>query len=321
MAGQKFMSDADIDSLISDVEAKLNESIAKSEVISKSDEELPEMGGEESVGLGGDEAGSIEGDAPGMDETSDELGGEAAPAEAAPEEGMGEEMSNEGELLEEDHISDDELRHIYSSMDHEEVERHYMILRGVLSDAYSSMDGQGTEEAGQESMGQEGIGQEDIGQEDMGQESIGQEGMGQEGMQAAPTAEIPQEEPEERMAMSEKKVEVKTETADLKKSNEELQTSLTKAIELIEKMSKPQPKRKSFSTEIEYIKKSETDVPAVEKKEELQFDGMAKSELVQRCNEVSRSGTLEKSDRAIINSFVLRGEGQSQVVEILRRNK
>ena len=299
MARQQLMSDADIDSLISDVEAKLNESIAKTETISKSDEEvLSEESAAEEAGLGGEEVG---GDAPAMEETSDELGGEAGSEEVAATDGMGEEaVGGEEGVLEDDHISDDELRHIYSSMDHEEIERHYMILRGVLSDAYSSMDGQ--EEAGMEQAAPE----------------AGMEQAAPEAAMAPPQEEAGMEE--ERLAMSEKTEEASTEVADLKKSNEELQSSLAKAIELVEKMSKPQPQRKSFSTEIEYIKKSENDAPAEEKKEELQFDGMAKSELVQRCNEISRSGKLEKSDRAIINSFVLRGEGQDQVVEILRRN-
>jgi len=308
MARQQLMSDADIDSLISDVEAKLNESIAKTETISKSDEEvLSEESAAEEAGLGGEEVG---GDAPAMEETSDELGGEAGSEEVAATDGMGEEaVGGEEGVLEDDHISDDELRHIYSSMDHEEIERHYMILRGVLSDAYSSMDGQ--EEAGMEQAAPE------AGMEQAAPEA-GMEQAAPEAAMAPPQEEAGMEE--ERLAMSEKTEEASTEVADLKKSNEELQSSLAKAIELVEKMSKPQPQRKSFSTEIEYIKKSENDAPAEEKKEELQFDGMAKSELVQRCNEISRSGKLEKSDRAIINSFVLRGEGQDQVVEILRRN-
>jgi len=98
----------------------------------------PAMGGEGDPAMGGegDPAMGGEGDpAMGGDE---EMGGDPAMGgEGDPAMGGDDALANEGEDGE---ISDEELHQIYASMDPSELERHYMIVRGLLRDAYAKME-------------------------------------------------------------------------------------------------------------------------------------------------------------------------------------
>jgi hypothetical protein len=98
----------------------------------------PDMGGDPSMGgdpaaapapdMGGDPA--AEGDMGGDPAAEGDMGGDPA-AEGNPDEAL---QGEEGD------ISDEELQQIYASMEPQELERHYMIIRGMLRDAYAKME-------------------------------------------------------------------------------------------------------------------------------------------------------------------------------------
>ena len=124
-----LFTESEIDDILGAVEESMQSAaaLAKNFPPAEEDEEqgdAPEMGAESSheIGTEGEEQ-------PGGDPA---MGGEGDPAM-----GGDDALANEGEDGE---ISDEELHQIYASMDPSELERHYMIVRGLLRDAYAKME-------------------------------------------------------------------------------------------------------------------------------------------------------------------------------------
>lgn len=155
MAGQ-FFSESEIDEILGAVEETMQNAanLAKSAEFAQDDSEeegdAPAMPAEE--GQEDQSAPEESAEAP-----SEEMGDEAAPAAPAEEQGMeeapaapgeeagmpAEEQGMEGDqALEGDdgELSDEELHQIYANMEPAELERHYMIIRSMLRDAYAKME-------------------------------------------------------------------------------------------------------------------------------------------------------------------------------------
>lgn len=147
-------TDQQIDDLLKSVEQELNkaEALSKSAPIAKADpqeEEAPAAEAPAAEAAPAPEAPAAEAPAP---EAAPEAAAaapapegdpaamppaEGAPAEAPAEAAPGEEqMAQEGEQP----LSDEELHEIYASMPPEELERHYMIIRSLMQDAYAKAE-------------------------------------------------------------------------------------------------------------------------------------------------------------------------------------
>jgi len=240
MAG-KFFTDTEIDEILSAVESSLEEatSLAKSEDSTKNlkKEEGKEVFDEESDAPVLEESPEAAPEAPVSEEVAPapaeesmaptEESFEAAPEEeAAPqmapeedpmaEEPMGDEMGDEA-LEGEGELSDDELHEIYASMDPSDLERHYMIVRSLLRDAYAKAEKEEVEKCG------------DVTKSET-------------------------KTKEDRLNKSESN-EVVKKLEELEKSNSELKSSLAQAVKAIKILVKPE--RKAVTNEVEFVKKSE----------------------------------------------------------------
>ena len=146
-------TDKEIDNLLKSVEAELDaQSLSKSEALSKAppQEDEAEMAPPVAEAAPAPEAQAAEAPAPEMAPDAaaapapegDPMAApapeaEGAPAEAPAEAAPGEEqMAQEGEQP----LSDEELHEIYASMPPEELERHYMVIRSLMQDAYAKAE-------------------------------------------------------------------------------------------------------------------------------------------------------------------------------------
>lgn len=185
-----------------------------------------------------------------------------------------EQLEQEGQ--DQGEISDEELHEIYASMDEQELHRHLTAIEAAL--------GGGQEQAEQQQA-----------PEQMAQAP-----------EAAPAAA-------DDMAMKSEKVQsslVKSE--DMKKlqdENDQLKKSLDKVIAAMGKAF--QPTRKAV-TDIEYIKKSES---------QPDEQPLTKAETVAKLNKIVTSSSLSKADRQAINDFILNDGSKEQVKTILKGGK
>jgi len=291
MAGQ-FFSDSEIDEILGAVE----ETMQNAANLAKGG--FPPQEGDEEVGdapaLPTDEGQADMGQEAPAEVPSEDMGA-GAPGEEAPigeevpgeEAGMGDEMGApeeeagmppeagaEGdEALEGDdgELNDEELHQIYSSMDPSDLERHYMIIRSMLRDAYAKMEK--TEDSSEDQ-------QNSNEEEDM-----------------AKTEEL------------EKKV------SELTKSNDEMQKSLEAAVKAMQIIAKPE--RKAVTSEVQVLGKTESDVANGTNEGSVDYTSLSKSDITEKLNDKVRDPSLSKSDRDAINGYLLRGEGQDQVIKIL----
>lgn len=145
---KNYFSDSEIDNILNEVEEELNNSLAKSQALSKAfpgAEEGSEQPEAAPASPAPAAAASPDMAAPAASPdmaapASPDMGAPAEDAGAAPE--MGQEGQPGEEALEDGSISDEELQQIYGSMDPQELERHYMILRGLLRNQYAGQEGQ-----------------------------------------------------------------------------------------------------------------------------------------------------------------------------------
>ena len=146
----KTLTEAEIDQILADVEQTLNASVlSKSEKtpkkLAKADEDRPEDD-RPAAEAPAPESSALAEDAPAAppaEGAPTEEAPAAPPAEEAPAEGApAEETPAEGseEELEEPQLSDEELHQIYGSMSPEELERHYMVIRQYMQEAYAKME-------------------------------------------------------------------------------------------------------------------------------------------------------------------------------------
>lgn len=289
MSGHYF-SESEIDEIIGAVEESMQKaaSLAKADFSDTEDKgDAPEMAAppEMADASAADApppapAVDVAPPAPGMGaEESHEIGteGEEMPGgEPAAEEGMEQapdQMEAEGDaaLAEDDgELSDDELHQIYASMDPSDLERHYMIIRGMLRDAYAKME------------------------------------KSEDGSSDASTKK-------DEVDMV-KKSEYENKISELEKSNEEMKKSLEAAIKAVELISKPE--RKAVTSEVQVLGKTESDVSSG-KESDIDYSSLSKSEITAELNKKVRDPNLSKSDRDIINGYLLRGEGQKEVIKLL----
>jgi hypothetical protein len=205
----------------------------------------------------------------------------APPQDGAPQDGAGDDMGGE--------LSDEELQQVYSQMPPEELERHYMILRNVLSQHYG-----------------------DQGQQD------DMDGA-QQAPPAPPEAPAPQmkaercakcgdmhkgEKCESKMAKSED-----SEVAKLKKELDKVNSQMENLVVALEKSFRPA--RKAIEG-IEYVKKSELDVP--------QGQPLSKADKKDKIRSLMKSEAsrkLTEDQRNAIKAFFLHGEREAQIDQIL----
>lgn len=207
---------------------------------------------------------------------------DAAPApEAAP---ANPEQQIEGEQADQP-LTDEELHQVYASMDPQELERHFAVVRDVIQQTYG--------QAGEEQM--EG------------------EQAPQAPEQAAPEAEqapqAPEQAPEQQPeAQPEQEMQpdeaMKSESfIKLKKENDEIKKSLASLTKVIETMTKPQ-------------RKSATLI-----KNEVVLEPMQKSEVKLEISKLVRDPSLKKSERQFINNFLYTGADQEKVEEIIKSRR
>lgn len=294
-----------LDELIADLDSAWAEAMKKSESLSKDEEGKAPEAGSGSPDLGSDAAPSpAAGGAP----EAPAAEGAPAPEEPVADEGMADEdqgapeMGEEGQpgqdemggeqQLEDQHLSDEELQQVYSSMPPEELERHYMVIRGLLQQQYAK--GEQDPNGGQVSSG--------IKKE----EKASKEEMDKCGEMSSPA-----------MKKSEEAAVVK-ELEGLKKSNQELQAGLEKALQAIKVLA--QPTRKAITSEVQFIQKSEG-MNTQPTQGKPAFESMSKSELTGHLNDLCKTDKLSKAERDVINGFVLHSAGKEKVIDILRSKK
>lgn len=139
-----------------------------------------------------------------------EMAPEQAPEEMAPESAPEQAPEQAIQSEEDAPLSDEELQQVYSSMDPEELERHFTVIKDVLT----AIHGEGGAEAGE-------VPSDEMAEGD------------------APEAAMPETMPEEEAMKSEAFIKLKKENEEIKKSI----VSLTKAIETLAK-----PARKAVTS-------------------------------------------------------------------------
>ena len=273
-----YFTDTEIDEIIGAVEESMQNAANLAKSADFKDEEMgdgpemgeAEMGGEEALAQTTSEEAPQE---PISEEAPQEAMSEEAPqepiSEEAPQEAMGEEQLGEESLEEDDgELSDEELHQIYSSMEPSDLERHYMIIRGMLRDSYAKMEKSESSDKGEESLS--------------------------------------------------KKEDYEAKIKELTKNQKEMESSLAAAFKAMELMAKPE--RKAVTSEIQVLGKTESDVASSNAKEEVDFSTLSKNEIVSKINEKVKDPKLAKSERDIINQYLLHGEGKEQVFNLLRSN-
>jgi hypothetical protein len=295
-----------LDDLLADLDSAFAEAMKKSEDLSKGfgdDQEAPadqaaaapapaapaapaaDAGAQAPAAAGAEDQASVQ-EAPeageGMAEGAEGQEGQEQPGQEQQEPGQ------EGQDPAQDqNLSDEELQQVYSSMAPEELERHYMVIRGLLQQQYSKAEKAPEANGGQIKAG------------------IAKEEMDKCGEMSSPA-----------MKKSETNGLAK-EVADLKKSNDELKAGLDKALQAVKILA--QPVRKAITSEIQYISKSEA--PAAQAAAQPNFAEMSDEALKASLNDVCRSGTLNKSERDLVNNYILNYAGKDKVIEILRSKK
>ena len=221
-------------------------------------------------------------------------GAPGAPAEGAPAGEAG--APGEGAIAQEAQpggedapLSDEELNEIYQSMPPEELERHYMIIRQHLQQAYAKAE-----------LDAEGANGGDIKPE---------------GPRANPSAAAkdgPTGGNESAMGKSEEFAALQAKVANQDKALE----TIIKAFETFTK-----PSRKSVTGTIDYIRKSELDnggngAPGGP----VDPSTLTKAEKVKVLSDIGPAA-LTKAERDQANAFILRGEYQAEVDKIISRGK
>lgn len=210
---------------------------------------------------GGDPA--MAGGDPGADPAAegDPAGGEGDPAAA----GQGDQaLEGDGQGGEE--LSDQELHQIYSQMDPADLERHYMVVRSVLRQAYQKFE-----------------------------------------------KSEPNSNKEEEMSKEQLK-KFEDEIAALKRSNKEMEDSLSGALKAVEIMAKPT--RKAVVGTVEVLGKNEG-------QGQPDTSNLSKAEIVAKIGEKVKDHSLSKNDRTTMNRYVLSKteEGRQEVLAILGGKK
>lgn len=109
----------------------------------------PAAAGQDPNAAGAEQGAGQEGVPPGAEQGAEGQDPNAQGADqGAGAEGQGEpgqdgdqQLEQEGQAGAEGELSDEELQQIYGSMDPQELERHYMVLRGILRDQYQKAEG------------------------------------------------------------------------------------------------------------------------------------------------------------------------------------
>lgn len=301
-----------LDDLLADLDSAFAEAMKKSEDLSKGfgdDQEAPadpaaaapasaapaapaaDAGAQAPAAAGAEDQASVQ-EAPeageGMAEEAEGQEGQEQPGQEQQEPGQeGQDPAQDQQL------SDEELQQVYSSMAPEELERHYMVIRGLLQQQYSKAEKAPEANGGQIKAG--------MAKEEKGSK----EEMDKCGEMSSPA-----------MKKSETNGLAK-EVADLKKSNDELKAGLDKALQAVKILA--QPVRKAITSEIQYISKSEA--PVAQAAAQPNFAEMSDEALKASLNDVCRSGALNKSERDLVNNYILNYAGKDKVIEILRSKK
>jgi hypothetical protein len=302
-----------LDDLLADLDSAFAEAMKKSEDLSKGfgdDQEAPADQAAAAPAPAAPAAPAPAADAgaqaPAAAGAEDQSSAQEAPeaGEGMADESEGQEQQEPGQEQQEpgqegqdpaqdQNLSDEELQQVYSSMAPEELERHYMVIRGLLQQQYSKAEKAPEANGGQIKAG--------MAKEEKGSK----EEMDKCGEMSSPA-----------MKKSETNGLAK-EVADLKKSNDELKAGLDKALQAVKILA--QPVRKAITSEIQYISKSEA--PVAQAAAQPNFAEMSDEALKASLNDVCRSGALNKSERDLVNNYILNYAGKDKVIEILRSKK
>jgi hypothetical protein len=297
--GKKYdISDAQLDEILSQV-GDMAEALAKSEskTIEKAEpKDMKKDDKPEEEAPKGDEPKADESAAPAPEaEAGAPPAGDQAPdAEGAPE--------GEGDMGGE--MSDEELQQIYGSMEPQELERHYMVIRQILQGYYS--EGQGEAASAPEApapapeapaMKAEMSGQKNGGSS--GGIPSAESGVKGGGAPKAPSGNV-------------QKSEADPEKDAMKAELEALKGQVGNLVVALEKSFKP--KQKAI-TGIEYISKSEA--------EEVKPSGLSKEAKKAKLSEIVKSepGKLSSDEKNAINRFFLYGEEDSKLDKIISGGK
>jgi hypothetical protein len=290
---QHTFTDADLDNLISSVDAELSkaEKLAKSAALKKAappapDEDAPpaDAGAPADAAPAADagasappaDAAMADAGAPPADAApAADAGAGAPPADAAgapPADGS--EQGLEGEQGGDAPLSDDELNEIYGSMQPQELERHFMVIRQHLESAYAG--------------GQ----QQDAG--------------AQPPQQAAPQA-APQAPPAPAgMEMGKSEDLAKSENVSLKQKLADQEIAITNLTKAFEALAKPQ--RKAV-TDLEFIKKSDT--------EDQSSRELSKEEIREAYGKIGPAA-LSKGERDLVSDYFLHNTKKREVEQLIQ---
>ena len=326
--GKKYdISDSQLDQILEEV-GTLAEELAKSESKEKKCEmkkdEKPEDKPEDGAAPEGDagpagDAGAEAPPAPAEGEAPPPpTDGAPAAGEQPPEAGM--EGQEGGEM------SDEELQQIYGSMEPQDLERHYMIIRQILQGHYSEGAGEGA--PAPEAAAPAPAPSPEMGKGEMSGHANGGNAGG--GVQPGGATHKFQSDPKVQKDeggigatkggaphkfQSDSKVqksEADPEKAAMRAELESLKGSVAGLVTALEKSFKP--KQKAI-TGIEYISKSEV--------QEIQPSNLSKEAKKAKLSEIVKSEPqkLSSDDRHAINRFFLYGEEDSKIDKIISGGK
>lgn len=233
-----------------------------------------QMGGQMDDQMGGQMGAEedYEATSPGEEDMGDQFSEEAAPGQ---EMGMEEDMMADGEL------SDEELDEIYGSMDDQELERHYMILRQHMQGRYQKAE---------------------IAMKNELKEQEGEEIQKNEASESSKEVASAKEE-------------------ELVKKNEEMQGELNGlkeqlvALTQVFEKSINKPSRKSIvqENELDFVKKSEG---GSEGGVEDGAKDYSQDELRTMSNDKAKEN-LTKKEREVINDYFIYGENKGELIKLL----
>jgi hypothetical protein len=328
MAKKYDISDSQLDQILEEV-GTLAEQLAKSESKEKKcemkkdekpedkPEEKPPMDGGSPAADGGEDTPPAPGEGAG-EEVPPPADGAPATGEQPPEAGM--EGQEGGEM------SDEELQQIYGSMEPQDLERHYMIIRQVLQGHYSEGAGEGA--PAPEAAAPAPAPAPEMGKGEMSGHANGGNAGG--GVQAGGATHKFQSDPKVQKDeggigatkggaphkfQSDSKVqksEADPEKAAMKAELESLKANVAGLVTALEKSFKP--KQKAI-TGLEYVSKSEV--------QEIQPSNLSKEDKKAKLTEIVKSEQkrLSVEDRSAINRFFLYGEEDSKIDKIISGGK
>lgn len=294
-------SEADLDNLISSVEGALAKASNLSKAIPPQQDDQDAPPAAAAAAPADDAAAAAAAAPPAADPAADPAAAAAPgadpaadPAAAAQAPGMPGAPADEAALQQEGQpgdegapLSDEELNEIYASMPPEELERHYMIIRQHLQQAYAKAEA----DAGESQGG--------------GIEAEGPRGANQT------THDGPTGGNESAMGKSEQDSEIAALKAKVAEQGRALET-IAKGFEIMTK-----PARKSVTGTLDYIRKSEFDQAGGENGD---VSGLSKAEKVAKLKEIGPA-PLTKDERDQVNAYILRDEFEGTVDKILARGK